>query len=311
MNTNRFTAQDRAAAAGDGEFAYVVRALTFVENHWKEQPTLDQIARATGLSPYHFQRLFKHWAGISPKRLLQFLTVEYAKERLREARPILETAIDAGLSGPSRLHDLFMAAEAMTPGTYRRGGAGLTIRCGLHDSPFGRVLIARTAHGVCGLHFADDEDSAYTAVRRDFPEADLVVDPSATSEIAAGLGQPGLAGPTLPLAPRGTNFELKVWSALLHLPLGTLASYGDIAKFIGEPKANRAVGRAVGANPIVLLIPCHRVIQASGTLGNYGGGLMRKRAIVAWEAARRWHSQPHPHIAGSKGGFSHDNSLRP
>lgn len=288
MLKHKYLAQDRAAARGDGEFASVVRALAYLERHWREQPTLEEIAGAAGLSPYHFQRLFKHWAGISPKRFLQFLTVEYAKRRLHEARPILDTALEAGLSGPSRLHDLFMAAEAMTPGAYRRGGAGLRIRCGIHQSLFGPVLIARTEHGVCGLHFADDEAGAFETLRRHYPGAEFIVDPSATEEIAACLNRPGFDDTPLPLAPRGTNFELKVWSALLHLPLGTLASYGDIAKFIGSPKASRAVGRAVGANPIVLLIPCHRVIQASGSLGNYGGGPMRKRAIVGWEAAQRW-----------------------
>lgn len=285
-NTDKYTAPDRAAAARDGEFGYVIRALDHLERHWREQPGLEEVARAIGLSPYHFQRLFKHWAGISPKRFLQHLTVEYAKTRLRAARPVLDTALDAGLSGPSRLHDLFLAAEAVTPGAYRRGGAGLRIRCGVHDSRFGRVLIARTDQGICGLHFADDEAAAFATLRADFPEAELVTDAQATADIAAWLERPQTDARALPLAPRGTNFELKVWSALLHLPLGTLATYGDIAKFIGTPRASRAVGRAVGANPIALLIPCHRVIQASGSLGNYGGGVLRKRAIVGWEAAQ-------------------------
>ncbi|HKJ95384.1 MAG TPA: methylated-DNA--[protein]-cysteine S-methyltransferase [Gammaproteobacteria bacterium] len=286
MNTDRFTARDRAAALSDGEFAYVIRALTYLERHWRDQPGLDEVAAASGLSPYHFQRVFKHWAGISPKRFLQFLTLEYAKARLRDARSVLDTALDAGLSGPSRLHDLFVAAEAVTPGAYRRGGAGVLIRCGVHDSPFGPVLIARTDQGICGLHFADDETAACAMLRGDFPAAEIERDESATADVAACLGRPGFDGQALPLAPRGTNFELKVWSALLQLPLGALASYGDIAKFIGAPRASRAVGRAVGANPISLLIPCHRVIQASGSLGNYGGGPLRKRAIVAWEAAQ-------------------------
>jgi len=157
---------------------------------------------------------------------------------------------------------------------------------GIHDSPFGPVLIARSERGICGLHFAEDIEAALAAVRQDFPRAELTRDPAATAEAARRLERPGFDGPPLPLAPRGTNFELKVWRALLHLPLGTLASYGDIARFIGSPRASRAVGRAVGANPISLLIPCHRVVQASGVLGNYGGGPLRKRAILAWEAAR-------------------------
>ncbi|MGD8709096.1 MAG: methylated-DNA--[protein]-cysteine S-methyltransferase [Ectothiorhodospiraceae bacterium] len=294
MLKEKYIARDRAAAAADTEFAYVVRALDYLECHWREQPGLEETARAIGLSPYHFQRLFKHWAGISPKRFLQFLTVEYAKTRLRAARSILDTALDSGLSGPSRLHDLFIAAEAMTPGAYRRRGAGVSIRCGIHDSTFGPVLIARTDLGVCGLHFADDEEAAFAALRADFPDAALVDDADATRDVARCLERPGFGGGTLKLAPRGTNFELKVWSALLQLPPGTLASYGDIAKFVGTPGASRAVGRAVGANPISLLIPCHRVIQASGALGNYGGGPMRKRAIVGWEAAHLWREQAEP-----------------
>ena len=286
MLKEKYLARDRAAEAAGGDFAHVLRALAYLETHWREQPGLDRLAAAAGLSPGHFQRLFKHWAGVSPKRLLQFLTVEYAKGRLRHGRSVLDTALDAGLSGPSRLHDLFLAAEAVTPGAWRQEGAGLTLRYGIHDSPFGPVLIARSERGICGLHFADDADTALAAVRQDFPLAELTRDAGATAEAAHRLARPGFDGPPLPLAPRGTNFELKVWRALLQLPLGTLASYGDIAKFIGAPRASRAVGRAVGANPISLLIPCHRVIQASGVLGNYGGGPMRKRAILAWEAAR-------------------------
>lgn len=286
MLQQKYIARDQAAAARDGEFAHVLRALAHLEAHWREQPTLEDLAAAARLSPGHFQRLFKRWAGISPKRFLQFLTVEYAKERLREARSILDTALEAGLSGPSRLHDLFLAAEAMTPGVYGSGGRGLEVRAGVHDSPFGPVLVARTALGVCGLHFADDPPAAWAALRADFPAARLREDPEATREIAACLQRPGFDGLPLPIAPRGTNFELKVWSALLQLPPGVLASYGDIARFIGAPGASRAVGRAVGANPVSLLIPCHRVIQASGLLGNYGGGPLRKRAIVGWEAAR-------------------------
>lgn len=286
MLKEKYIARDRAAAAAGGEFAHVVRAMAYLEAHWRQQPSLEQLAEAAGLSPGHLQRLFKRWAGVSPKRLLQFLTVEYAKGRLLEGRSVLDTALDAGLSGPSRLHDLFLAAEAVTPGAWGRGGAGLTLRYGVHGSPFGPVLIARSERGICGLHFAEDRAMALEAVREDFPAAELVEDPEATAAVAGRLERPGFDGPPLHLAPRGTNFELKVWRALLHLPLGTLASYGDIARFIGSPRASRAVGRAVGANPISLLIPCHRVVQASGVLGNYGGGPLRKRAILAWEAAR-------------------------
>lgn len=292
MLKEKYIARDRAAAAAGGDFAHVLRALAYLEAHWREQPALEQLAEAAGRSPGHLQRLFKRWAGVSPKRLLQFLTVEYAKGRLRHGRTVLDTALDAGLSGPSRLHDLFLAAEAVTPGAWGRGGSGLTLHYGIHDSPFGPVLIARSERGICGLHFAEDRTMALEAVREDFPAAELAEDPAATAPVAHRLERPGFDGPPLPLAPRGTNFELKVWRALLQLPLGTLASYGDIARFIGAPRASRAVGRAVGANPISLLIPCHRVVQASGVLGNYGGGPLRKRAILAWEGAQAPASPP-------------------
>jgi len=278
-------AHDQATAARPDDFRRVIRALAYLERHWQRQPPLAEVAAAVGLSPGHFQRLFRRWAGISPKRFLQFLTVEHARRRLHATRSLLDTALDGGLSGPSRLHDLFLASEAMTPGRYRRGGAGLVLRFGLHDSPFGQVLVARTEAGICHLSFADGGQPAWTTLSTEFPHARLQEDPVATAPVAAALREP--AGPPgIALAPRGTNFELAVWRALVCLPPGALASYGDIARFIGRPRASRAVGRAVGANPVALLIPCHRVIRASGVLGEYAGGALRKRALVGWEAAR-------------------------
>lgn len=275
---------DAAAAARPDDFGRVVAALAFLERRWRQQPGLDEVAAAVGLSPGHLQRLFRRWAGVSPKRFLQFLTVEDTRARLRAGRSVLDAALESGLSGPSRLHDLFLASEAMTPGQYRAGGAGLTIRFGCHDSPFGRVLVACSHQGICQLDFADDEAAARRALADAFPAARLEESAKATGEVARALdiGNP----PPLPLAPRGTNFELAVWRALLRLPPGVLASYGDIARFIGRPRASRAVGRAVGANPIALLIPCHRIVRASGVLGHYAGGPLRKRALVGREGAQ-------------------------
>lgn len=276
---------DQAVAARPQDFQRVLAALAYLERHWQRQPPLAEVAAAIGLSPGHFQRLFRRWAGISPKRFLQFLTVEHTRARLRASHSVLDAALDSGLSGPSRLHDLFLASEAMTPGRYRRGGEGLALRFGLHDSPFGRVLIARTEAGVCHLSFVDDGRPARETLSGEFPRARLEEDPAATAPVAAALADPAGAASGVDLAPRGTNFELAVWRALLRLPAGAIVSYGDIARFIGRPRASRAVGRAVGANPVSLLIPCHRVIRASGVLGQYAGGALRKRALVAWEAA--------------------------
>lgn len=275
---------DAAVAARPEDFRRVVTALAYLEQHWREQPSLETVAAAVSLSPAHFQRLFQRWAGISPKRFLQFLTVEHTRARLRAGRSVLEAALEGGLSGPSRLHDLMLASDGMTPGRYRAGGLGLRLRVGCHDSPFGRVLIALAPEGICHLEFADDEAAALADLRRAYPAARLDTDARATGAVAAALD--GSAPPPCALAPRGTNFELSVWRALLALPPGTLASYGDIARFIGRPRASRAVGRAVGANSVALLIPCHRVVRASGVLGEYAGGALRKRALVGWEAAR-------------------------
>ncbi|MGQ9366283.1 bifunctional transcriptional activator/DNA repair enzyme AdaA [Azospirillum sp. ST 5-10] len=268
----------------------IAGAIRHMVEHWAEQPTLEDLAAAAGMSPFHFQRLFSRWVGISPKRFVQFLTLDRAKRLLEENRSVLDTALDVGLSGPSRLHDLFVSCEAMTPGEYKALGHGLTIRWGLHDCPFGRALIAATDRGVCWLSFSDAEDGA--DARAEFaaawPAARLVEDADATAPLVARVFAPAAAGgEPIRLLLRGTNFQIKVWEALLRIPEGAVVSYEDVARAIGQPTASRAVGAAVGRNPVCVLIPCHRVIQKSGVVHNYRYGVPRKRALLAWEQARR------------------------
>lgn len=264
-------------------------AIEHLVQNWSEQPSLEDLAAVAGFSPFHFQRLFTRWAGISPKRFVQFLTLDHAKRLLAENHSVLDAALDVGLSGPSRLHDLFVACEAITPGEYKALGDGLTIRWGFHDTPLGRVLIGTTDRGICWLSFAEDPDGAdaWAEFTAEWPAARLVEDPDATEPmVAQALGWAKAEGPTRLLL-RGTNFQVKVWEALLRIPAGAVVSYEDVARAIGQPTALRAVGRAVGRNPICLLIPCHRVIQKSGVIHNYRYGVPRKKALLAWEQARR------------------------
>ena len=264
-------------------------AVRHLVEHWQEQPALEDLAGVAGMSPFHFQRLFTRWVGISPKRFVQFLTLGHAKRLLAENHSVLDTALDVGLSGPSRLHDLFVACEAMTPGEYKALGGGLTIRWGLHDCPFGRALVATTERGVCWLSFADQPDGgdAMAEFTAEWPAARLVEDEDATRPTAArAFGWEGGGEEPLRLLLRGTNFQIKVWEALLRIPSGAVVSYEDVARAIGQPTALRAVGAAVGRNPVCILIPCHRVIQKSGIIHNYRYGVPRKRALLAWEQAR-------------------------
>lgn len=264
----------------------IARAIEFLQQNAETQPGLAEAARHAGLSTHHFQRLFTAWAGVSPKRFLQFLTVEDARRRLAATRSTLDLAAEVGLSGGGRLHDLFVTLEAMSPGEARAGGAGLDIRWGLHDSPFGRALIGLTARGVCALHFVDDVAGAAERLREAWPRAALIRDQAATADTAQRIFAP-LARPRQPLAllVKGSNFQVQVWRALLALPAGALTTYGDLAAALGKPEAARAVGTAVGANAIAYLIPCHRVIRASGAISGYRWGAARKAAMLGREAA--------------------------
>ena len=272
------------------DYARVERAIRFLDAHRESQPTLAQVARQVGLSESHFQRLFTRWAGISPKRFLQHQTAQVVKQLLRDRHSVLDASYEAGLSGPSRLHDLIVNAEAVTPGEYQRSGEGLAIRFGFHPTPFGEALLAVTARGICHLAFVHpvSRRDALDRLRHDWPAAELLADQHATRAAAArAFPAPGAARfAGLALHVKGTNFQLKVWHALLRVPDGAVTTYGDIAARIGDPGASRAVGTAVGSNPVSYLIPCHRVIRSTGELGGYAWGPDRKRVMLALETTR-------------------------
>lgn len=271
-------------------YAPVGRAIDFLTAHASDQPTLEETAAYVGLSPAHFQRVFKAGAGVSPKRFLQYLAAQEAKRAMAGGEDVLSASFSAGLSGSSRLHDLFLAAEAMTPGDYRRKGEGLVIRYGFIEGPLGRVLIGATDKGISWMSFADEggDDLHLAEMKDDWSSAAFVEDADFVAPLAARAFAFALnrkVDEPLRLHVRGTNFQLKVWEALLKIPYGTCVTYGDIAKDIGAPRANRAVGAAVGANLISVLIPCHRVILSSGIIHNYRWGVARKKAVLAMESA--------------------------
>jgi len=274
----------------DSDYARVKDAIMFIASNASEQPTLEDVAAHVGLSPYHFQRLFRRWAGVSPKRFLQHLNASRAKVLLRDSMPVLDTAFAVGLSGPGRLHDLIVMTEAVTPGEYAAHGDGIAIRYGVHETPFGPCLIAVTDRGICALRFTDEDnvENAVAELERDWRRATLVRDDSGTSaSVRTIFDRAGDATGPLPLLLRGTNFQLKVWEALLRVPETCLISYGDLAERIGMPSATRAVASAVGANPIAFVIPCHRVLRSSGALGGYRWGMDRKIVMLEREMAAR------------------------
>lgn len=271
------------------DYQLIEKALNYLENHFTDQPDLQDVAAHTGLSEYHFQRLFTRWVGISPKRFLQFLTKEHASRLLDRSASVLEAAYQSGLSGPGRLHDLFVTLEAVTPGEYKFHGEGLEIVYGFHPSPFGECLIALTGRGICGLAFVpgSNRGEPLEDLRRKWQNAHLSEDSSLTAPVVDQIflvDAPPRSEP-LRLYLNGTNFQVKVWEALLRIPPGSLTTYEEIAGAIGKPKAARAVGRAVATNPIAWIIPCHRVIRKMGLFGGYRWGSARKKAIVGWEMA--------------------------
>lgn len=270
------------------DYERIARAIEYLRRNAAAQPDLAAVARHVHLSEFHFQRLFTRWAGVSPKRFLQYLTVEHAKARLLASRSVLDLAGEVGLSGPGRLHDLFVSLEAMSPGEYKGGGAGLEIRYGVHASPFGRAALAVSPRGICGLQFLEDDGNAADLLRRDWPHAGLRRDDAGTAAIAGRVFAPlaSRAAPPLALLVKGSNFQIKVWRALLALPFGSVTTYRDIARRVAAPAAARAVGGAIGANPVAWLIPCHRVIRDTGQLSGYRWGEARKAAMLGWEAAR-------------------------
>jgi AraC family transcriptional regulator of adaptative response/methylated-DNA-[protein]-cysteine methyltransferase len=271
------------------DYERIEKAIQYIETHFDRQPELKAIADHIGLSEFHFQRLFSRWVGISPKRFLQFLTKEYVKALLARPTSLLDATYDAGLSSPGRLHDLFVTCEAVTPGEFKDGGKGLTIRYGWHPSPFGECLIARTERGICWLAFVrnGNRPALMDEFTAGWKKARIVEDRNRTEPLIARIYDPAMwhRSSPLPVLVKGTNFQIKVWEALLKIPVGTVVTYEDIALYIGLPKAVRAVGNAVGRNPVSFVIPCHRVVRKTADFGNYGGGPARKKAILAWEAA--------------------------
>ena len=269
------------------DYQRIEQAILYLEKNAHSQPELSEIANAAGLSEFHFQRLFTRWAGISPKRFLQFLTKENAKELLDRSENLLDTTLQVGLSSLGRLHDLFVTTEAVTPGEYKSRGAGLTIRYGLHATPFGKCLIGVTERGICQLGFIQSsEGDALDEMVENWKQARMIEDHNATAPLIAPIFDLDRRGETaLHLHLRGTNFQIKVWEALMHITPGSVTTYEQIAKKIGRPGAARAVGNAVSHNPIAVLIPCHRVIRKLGEFGNYRYGTARKKALLVRELA--------------------------
>ena len=270
------------------DFERIASAIDYIKINFKSQPTLEQVAAHVFLSPHHFQRMFTRWAGTSPKKFLQYISVEYAKSLLSENKKTLfDTSIESGLSGSSRLHDLFISIEGMTPGEYKNGGENLNINYDFFQSHFGKIIVASTNKGICHLAFTDDEQIAAQALIKRFPNAFFQKKADNLQKKAAGIFSADWNNlPLIKLHLKGSEFQLKVWEALLKIPVGKLTTYGKIAGDIKMPKASRAVGTAVGANPVAWLIPCHRVIQSSGIFGGYHWGTVRKAAIIGWEAAK-------------------------
>lgn len=271
------------------DYHRIERAIRFIEDNFKSRPNLDQIAAHVNLSRFHFDRLFKRWAGISPIQFLGYLTLDYTKRKLPESRSLLDASLAAGPSGPARLHDLFVTFEAMTPGDFKRLGAGLEIRYGFSSSPFGDCLIARTDRGICHLGFVDGGGRAEALSQLDvaWPGAILVESRNDSSRIASRIFNPDSVHGSRPfhLQLKGTNFQVNVWRALLTIPTGSFFTYHDMADYIGRPRAFRAVANAIAINPVAYLIPCHRVIAKSGQIHRYRWGTARKKAMVGWEAA--------------------------
>lgn len=276
------------------DYARIEQVIYYLEKNASRQPALSEIAEHVHLSEYHFQRLFTRWVGISPKRFLQFITKEHAKELLAKSASILEAAYQVGLSSPGRLHDLFITWEAVTPGEYKLRGEGLTISYGFHPTPFGEILLGSTERGVCNLSFVMPAGRSATleALYKNWPKASLVENPSVTQPMVAWIFRASVhkADHPLHLYLSGSNFQLKVWEALLSIPSGNVVSYRDIASYLGEPNASRAVGNALARNPVAVLIPCHRVINSLGEFGNYHYGEARKVALLGWEMAKAAYS---------------------
>jgi AraC family transcriptional regulator of adaptative response/methylated-DNA-[protein]-cysteine methyltransferase len=277
-------------AASADDYDVVRRAVAYISEHWRRQPEIEAIAHAAGVTPDELHHLFRRWAGLTPKAFLQAITLDHARRLLRDSASVLDATYEVGLSGPGRLHDLFVTHEAMSPGEWKAGGAGLTLNYGFHRSPFGIALLVATERGLAGLGFADpgEERKALDDMRGRWPQADFREDAAGTAAIAQRVFEPKLWQRDCPLrvVMIGTDFEVRVWETLLKIPMGQATTYSDIAARLHAPKAARAVGAAVGKNPISFVVPCHRVLGKSGDLTGYHWGLTRKRAMLGWEAGQ-------------------------
>jgi AraC family transcriptional regulator, regulatory protein of adaptative response / methylated-DNA-[protein]-cysteine methyltransferase len=268
------------------DYERIKKAIEFIRSNFQQQPDLDAVAKEVYLSPFHFQRLFKDWAGVSPKKFLQYISLQHAKKLLHQ-HTVSDTAFETGLSGSSRLHDLFISIEGMTPGEYKNGGEQLQINYSFAETPFGNIIVASTAKGICHLAFADDEGKALKELQSQFPKARFkqVVDTIQQNALFI-FTQDWKDLSKIKLHLKGTPFQIKVWEALLKIPMGDVSTYSGIANTINNPNASRAVGTAIGDNPVAFLIPCHRVIRSTGDFGQYHWGSVRKTAMIGWEAAK-------------------------
>ncbi len=265
----------------------IEKAIHYLKEHFREQPELDEVAKQVHLSPFHFQRLFREWAGVSPKKFLQFISVEYAKGLLKKEHTLSDVSFETGLSGTGRLHDLFIGIEGMTPGEYKNGGEQLRIHYSFAETPFGDILIASTEKGICSLQFVQETAGGLAGLKTQFPKATLIQKTDSQQQQALRFFSADWSDlEKLKLHLKATPFQLKVWQSLLHIPLGDVSTYASIASEIKNPKAARAVGTAIGQNPVAFLIPCHRVIRSTGLPGGYHWGTGRKTAILGWEAAQ-------------------------
>jgi AraC family transcriptional regulator of adaptative response/methylated-DNA-[protein]-cysteine methyltransferase len=272
------------------DYDSVRRAIAFISERWRDQPTIEAMADSAGVTADELHHLFRRWAGLTPKAFMQALTLDHAKGLLRDSASVLDAALDSGLSGPGRLHDLFVTHEAMSPGEWKNGGAGMTLRYGFHPSPFGTAIVIATSRGLAGLAFADpgEEQAALADMRGRWPNAAYVEDYLSTAPLAQRIFEPKLWRPDEPLRVVliGTDFEVRVWETLLKIPMGKAVCYSDIANKIKAPKASRAVGAAVGKNPVSFVVPCHRALGKDGKLTGYHWGITRKQAMLGWEAGR-------------------------
>jgi AraC family transcriptional regulator of adaptative response/methylated-DNA-[protein]-cysteine methyltransferase len=272
------------------DYDSVRRAIAFISERWREQPTIEAMADAAAVTPDELHHLFRRWAGLTPKAFMQALTLDHAKGLLRDSASVLDAALDSGLSGPGRLHDLFVTHEAMSPGEWKNGGTGMTLRYGFHPSPFGAAIVIASGRGLAGLAFADpgEEHIAFADMKRRWPNATYIEDSDGTVDLAQRVFDTKMWRSDQPLRVVliGTDFEVRVWETLLKVPMGRAVSYSDIACKIQSPKASRAVGAAVGRNPVSFVVPCHRALGKSGALTGYHWGITRKQAMLGWEAGQ-------------------------